>query len=31
MKKICNVFDNEDFGKEFVAAATAYAKAGTDK
>lgn len=31
MKKVCNIFDNEDFGKEFVAAATAYAKGGTEK
>lgn len=31
MKKVCSIFDNEDFGKEFVSAATAYAKVGAEK
>lgn len=31
MKKVCSIFDNEDFGKEFVSAATNYAKGNTEK
>jgi len=31
MKGACKIFDNEDFGKEFVAAATTYAKSGDEK